>query len=432
MRQDLRLVPHLVPGLVLLAAALPCAAEVSVSLPLEGYYRAGRYMPVRVVVKGEPAGELRVSADGAVTTAIQLDGRTADLIVPLLVVREPLGPVRWSLPDGRGGTVGTKPIALGEQDRLVGFAGGDTGATAGLFAGKTVIPVSLDATNPLRGPPAACESLDAVVLDRAPPEYLARSLAAGGTAVAVRSAAQPEANLLPWRRAGEAWVLSNDPVGPRGAIVPEAYLPTYGWRPGRTPETRRQVVLIAVLFSLFFFAATLWRSRLAVIVVVGLSAAACGALAFRAGRQSPVTVAGAVVFVRHGGIFQVDQWEFIKCMAPATTGFRPTLAARPVFASVGHFERSGVRLACGPDGMPLAFTFPLTPESSMAFLTRLASPTDALPDPAARGSPLWPLVREGYLRPGWRAAGEIKWGFDEGPEVQRENWGGIVVEELAR
>ena len=55
-----------------------------------------------------------------------------------------------------------------------------------------------------------------------------------------------------------------------GAIVPEVYDPTYGWHPGRPAATRRQAVLIGVLFSVLAVAATLWRSRFAVVAVIAL------------------------------------------------------------------------------------------------------------------------------------------------------------------
>jgi hypothetical protein len=416
----------LVPWLIVLAAALPCAAEVRVSLPLEGYYRAGRYMPVRVVRSGEPTGDLMtLSADGAVPTMVQLTSVPTDAIVPLLVVTEPLGPITWSLQGGRKGTVETKLTALGGDDRLVGYSGGDAGAATALFAGKTIIPVALDLAQPLREPYAAWETLDAAVLDRAP---RSAALAAGGTAIVVRTGARPSANVLPFRQAGDAWVMSHDPLGPRGVIAPEAYEPTYGWHPGRSPAVRRQVVLIAVLFTVLVVAATLWRSRLAVAAVVTLCVAACGALAYRASHQSPVTAARGVVLVRRGDALQSDQWEFYKSMAATTAEYRPAPMARPVFASAQHYQRAGLRLWCDPDGQPILFTFPLTPRTSMAFLTRSAAPTsDERPDPTARDSPLWPLVREGYLRPGFRAAGEVSGARRDGSTVQQEPWPGIVV-----
>jgi hypothetical protein len=433
----------LVPWLIVLAAALPCAAEVRVSLPLEGYYRAGRYMPVRVVRSGEPTGEvMTLSADGAVPTMVQLTSVPTDAIVPLLVVTEPLGPITWSLQGGRKGTVETKLTALGLDDRLVGYAGGDASAAAPLFPGKTVIPVPLDLTQPLRGPLVAWETLDAAVIDALPKnypsnflpagsgtaEYPAECLAAGGSAIVLRSPALPMSDSLPWHRTGDAWVLFHDPLGPRGVIAPEAYEPTYGWHPGRPPAVRRQVVLIAVLFTVLVVAATLWRSRFAVAAVAALCAAACGALAYRASHQSPVTAARGVILVRHGDALQSDEWEFYKSMAATTAEYRPAPMARPVFASAQHYQRAGLRLWCDPDGQPILFTFPLTPQTAMAFLTRSAvAASDEHYDPTARGSPLWPLVREGYLRAGVHAAGEVNGARPDGSTVQQEVWRGIVV-----
>ena len=414
-------------ALMVTAAALPCAAAVSVSLPLEGYHRAGRYMPVRVIVQGEPAGELTLLSDGAVTTMLQLNGAAADVIVPVLVVTEPLGPIAWSLPDGRKGTVETKLTALGDQDRLVGYSGGNAGAAAGLFAGKTIIPVALDLAEPLRAPYAAWETLDAAVLDRDP---RSAALPAGGTAVVVRTAARPKANVLPFRPAGDAWVMSLDPLGPRDVIVPEAYDPTYGWHPGRLAAVRRQVVLIGVLFSVLAVAATLWRSRFAVGAVVGLCVVACGAIAYRSTRIAPVATARGTVVVRRGDVVQADRWDFYKSMAATTATYRPDPMARPVFASVQHFRRSGLHLTCRSDGQPMAFTFPLAREASMVFLARrVAALSGDRVDPTGRTSPLWPLVQDAYLGGGVRAAGERVEVPPASTSDQIEGWLDVVVDD---
>jgi hypothetical protein len=41
----------------------------------------------------------------------------------------------------------------------------------------------------------------------------------------------------------------------------------------------------------------------------------------------------------------------------------------------------------------------------------------------------WPLVRDAYLRPGARAAGEVPATPPDDPTVQQEVWSGVVVEE---
>ena len=419
--------------LLLSLLALPCAAEVQVSLPLQGYYRAGRYMPVRVVVRREKAGELTLSASGAVTTTLQLNGRAADAIVPLLVVRDPLGPITWMLPDGRQGRVEAELTPLGEQDRLVGFTDADAAAATPLFAGKSIIPVPLDPSRLLHKPVPAWEALDAVVLDERPVGALP-FLTASGTAVVVRGEVAPKANWLPWRRVGDAWVMAQQPLGPRGAIVPEAYEPAYGWKPGRPMSVRRDLLLIAVVFAILALALTLWRSRLALVVTVVLSAGATAALAYRAGRQGVIATAQASVFVRRGENFQADHWTYFKSIAPTSARFQPGVMTKPVFASPTHAERCGLKLACDPEGLPTKFLFQLNTDTAMAFITREAihRASDKPPDSDARASPLWPLVRLAYLGPGARAAGEVPADAGAGdPEIER-HWPGIVIEELRR
>jgi hypothetical protein len=427
MRRSLRFVPWL---LALIAAR--CAAEVQLSLPLEGYYRAGRYMPVRVVVRGEGAGPLTLSADGAVPISLQLGGmgEGADVIVPLLVVSEPLGPISWSLPNGRSGRLEARLTSLGEDDRLVGYSGANAADAAPLFAGKTIIPISLDVATPLPGAVMAWEALDGLVIDRAPDNSHVSFLTVGGTAIVVRSATAPEPGWLQWRWVGKTWVMSKAPVGPGGAIVPEAYEPTYGWNPGRPAHVRRQVLLLAVVFAIIAVALTLWRSKLAVVAVVTLSVAATGALVYRAARQSPVEGAGGTVLVRRGGLFQADEWVYFKSLAPAAAEFPCYWGTKPVFPSVRYVERTGMRLECGPDGIPLRFTYQLGPDIPIAFLMRMpVTRNDSRsPNPTAHDSPLWPVVRQLYLGSGSRAVGETEpapaliadpepWWSDEWPDI---------------
>jgi hypothetical protein len=78
----------------------------------------------------------------------------------------------------------------------------------------------------------------------------------------------------------------------------------------------------------------------------------------------------------------------------------------------------------------MAFTFPLTRQTSMAFLTRgVAALSERRVDPAARASPLWPLVQDAYLRAGVRVAGEVAEAPTESPSDQTEVWPGVVVDD---
>jgi hypothetical protein len=416
--------------------AFPCAAEVQLSLPLEGYYRPGRYMPVRLVVRGEGSGPLKLTAEGAVPVWLDVGstGNAIDVTVPLLVVRAPLGPLSWSLPNGRSGRLEARLTPLGEEDRLVAHSGTDAADAASLFPGKTIVPIALDLAAPLQAPRAvmAWEVLDGLVVDRAPGNHQVSFLTVGGTAVVVRSATAPEPGWLQWQWVGKTWVMFQPPAGPRGVVVPAAYDAASGWNPGRPPHLRRQALLLAAVFAIVVVGLTLWRSRLAVAAVVALSVVATGALVFWTARQSTVEGAGGTVLVRRGGLFQGDEWVYFKSLAPAAAEFPCYAGTKPIFSSAEDVERTGMRLECNPDGIPLRFTFRLQPDATIAFLTRMALARSDMrrPDPEANGSRLWPLVRQAYLGSGTRAAGETDAAsapFEPDP-WWAEEWPDVVVE----
>jgi hypothetical protein len=191
-------------------------------------------------------------------------------------------------------------------------------------------------------------------------------------------------------------------------------------------------VLLAGVFAILAVALTLWRSRRAALAVVALSAVATGAIALCSARQSPVVGAGGSVLVRRSALFQADVWSYFKSLAPARAEYPAWAGTTPVFASAGHFETSGVTLECRADGAPMRFTYRLAPGEAMAFLTRNPVSSNEYPAPVAgaHGSPLWPLVRQTYLAPGTRAAGEVPNApvFLEPLPDWSEQWPGIIVE----
>jgi hypothetical protein len=63
--------------LLLLAFVSPVDAGAQVSLPLAGYYRPGRYMPVRVRADGLTERTLSLRAQGSMRTTIELAGGAA-------------------------------------------------------------------------------------------------------------------------------------------------------------------------------------------------------------------------------------------------------------------------------------------------------------------------------------------------------------------
>src|SRR5437868_8469027 len=124
-------------------------AEVRASLPLEGAYRTGRYMPVRLVVTNEAGSEITLRARGALPTQLALSGGKADAVIPLLTTSSSVSDVRWSGADGVEHALDLRMRALGDDERLVALAGADPASARALFPDKKVIAVPLDVTRPL-------------------------------------------------------------------------------------------------------------------------------------------------------------------------------------------------------------------------------------------------------------------------------------------
>ena len=78
--------------LLLLIACFPVpifAAEATFSLPLQGHYRPGRYMPLRISAQTDSANDRLTSAQtGQLTTEIAAVNGHIDGIVPWLSIRE--------------------------------------------------------------------------------------------------------------------------------------------------------------------------------------------------------------------------------------------------------------------------------------------------------------------------------------------------------
>src|SRR5688572_8116356 len=122
---------------LLMVIAGPLHAQVELSFPLEGFFRPGKYMPVRYGARNSPhsTGLLYLSAAGAVSTRIVLENGQASGIAPFLPVESALGELRWQFrPDVRGlaklihkesgapfGQSMTSLRALLSEQRLVGL-----------------------------------------------------------------------------------------------------------------------------------------------------------------------------------------------------------------------------------------------------------------------------------------------------------------------
>ncbi len=351
------------------ASIIASAADVRITLPLEGHYRAGRFMPVHVSASGIDGGSLTLSAEGAVPVRIDAEGGKVDATVPWLIERDSIRSIRWS--DGSVQNPITLPLQpLADNERLVGIVGDGTATARRLFRGNSVIVVRLDQTQNLLSAPSAWEALDGIVLDPAAAapidESQLRPLLAAGTAVAIRFDQKPNGN-WPWTRDGNAWVVRSDPAGPTGVIEAGAYAPTYGWLRGRPTLFRRHALLAAVGFAILTLAASLWRSRYVTLSVIGVSFAAAGLWMTWERSQSPILEMDGRVLVRHKAMMQIDHWTWYSTLRAAPTTCMDVGLTKPIFASNQQIATSSVTLHWNPTAQSGIFEFHLEPHTTLAF-----------------------------------------------------------------
>lgn len=401
--------PRHLLAILLLSLALcdSCVAgsQVEVTFPLQGYYRPGRFIPVRIETDSTGDAPVVLGADGALTLSVALRGGGVDAVFPWLAVdtiREP----QWSIRGEGSGPVDVKLTPVEANQALVGVAGVDPDAgaelTSPLFPGWTVVPVILAGTPALPGDPLAWESLDAIVFGQSPGEVILTDLVASGIAVVITSDAAP-GGPRDWQGGPGRWFIAFPVAGPRGAIHPEVYEPTHAWRPGWPGPLRRRAVLLAIVFAIVALAATLWlRSWSAAIAVTVASVAAAGGFAWWGARQPMLRVAHGVVRVAGDRAAQNDLWTYLRPLRSREVSVNWE-SGKPVFGSERHASETDLTLRCAASGRPLGYTWPANSGTTLAFLSRAFNPGAPPPGVPASGPPsstMGELVRQAYLSPG--------------------------------
>jgi len=391
-----------------LLRAVPAAGAVSVSVPLGGYHRPGRYMPLEVDVALERASTgavLIIEAENAVPVRVRLADGRASGIVPFLPLA-PLRQVRWRAVSGDGaeiaaGLVGARWQPLGLDEAFVGYVSADFRAASFLFPGREITGARLDERELFAGPAEAWETLDAVVLDEFPRLDARKvpALMAAGVVLVARGVERPDSH-WPWKRAGGMWVLRAETRGPRLAgDDPAAFVPVDGWSAGWPARFRQHVVLYAAAFSILIVAATLLRSGRAVPLIVLIVAGMSGGVALWHRNQSPVLQHGGIVTVIGDGFQQHDRW-FYRTSAERCFDAVPFLAGmRPFVESRRLTELMSLALVCDERGMPLRYEYRLWPGVKLAFLSRTVNDAGGTPA-ATENTPMLLLARRAYLRRG--------------------------------
>lgn len=376
-----------------------------ISLPTEGHYRRGRYMPVRVE-GATPTDSISVLGGGTIPTEINHPDSPA-FTIPWLIAGDLITDPRWQAAGGPP----QLPLVLhplASDERLVGFAGTSQELAQLLFPGNTIVPVQLDESELLE-PVEAWECLDAVVLSSSAAARLDEArlatLLAGGTIIAVRSDAAPTGH-WPWQRRGGYWVLQYRPAGPQPIVEPEAYQPTYSWDRGWPGAFRRRVLFAAVLFSILSLASLLYRSRWTAITFVAVCLVFIAALAVWSSRQSPVLQLSSAVRVEAGPISQFDLWTWQSPVRAADVSFRVSGLTEPFLASIKQIDETRLRLVCQSNGRPAQFDCHLEPMQSLAFLSRQVRPSSALPVLTAAPARSLDFAEALYPRPQSRVVGQ--------------------------
>ena len=405
----MRLLP-LVTG-ILLGLGLSDAgrAQVVVSFPLEGHYRPGRYMPVRIKGNGGKREQIELRAGGAVPTQARL-ASNADVVVPWLAISELREP-RWSSPGEQDVPLQPALRPLGDGERLVAFTGPeDPTLAAALFPGKRLIAVALEPSRPLLEPAIAWETLDAIVVPPAVFERLAdrcQLLLAAGMAIVVRSESQapPDAR-WPWTRLGDYWVLRHESIGPGEVIVPAAYSPTYAWERAWPPAFRWKLGAFALVLCILATAASLWRSRMALLALFIVSGGAALVLTLWYSHQSAVLELRAGVIVRDKQFAQFDLWRWQSSVRPADTSVEVSGLVHPVFATARQAEQMQFKLLAAPDGS-MRFAYYLEPQQTAALMTRTLR-SDWLPGALQPVMPaLQTFAQDLYVQPPARLLGQF-------------------------
>jgi hypothetical protein len=378
-------------------------AAVELNLPLAGYWRPGRYMPVRVSAK-EAGPSIEIGSEGVIPVRLPLRNERFDGVVPLLVMSEPRG-------------IGDRPMRqLRAEQRLVGFTTIDLQFAQELFPGDSIVPIQLSAADPLPGAAVAWETLDAVVLDNTVSnvsEQKLRELGSCGVTVAWRPGEINKPNILGPRAAAEA---------------PAAFAPVQGWAADWPAAFRRAVMLCAVAFSIIALGLGLMRFRYSAVVLVLLCISTTAGLWMWWKNRPAVLIRCGAIVVRDGALAQRDLWVYQASASGSNSRMPWADLMHPYFESkLDRLEMKPV-LICGEDGAPQEFVFHLLAGQKIGFLMRSFIPTPQTPlhEPAA--SPLARLAKRMYLREGVQIAGESDSLFRLDLPKYGEQWPTLVIE----
>jgi hypothetical protein len=353
--------------LYLVIASPNSARADTLRLPLASYYHPGRAIPVEWNLTNA-GGAIRISADGAMTTQLPSAGASHG-VFPFLIFGAPPAEIDWQTPTGSGKNLGDTLQAVEDSDRLVGYTDDDD-STAQLFPGHRIIPVEIDFGELAKSPAMAWQSLDAIVLTPANLAALtdaqSNAIYANGVMLAVATDTKPPGN-LPWKRIGPFWTASAGlPTPP--IINADAYAPFSEIDPGRSSGSRRQILLLGVIFCIIAGAVLLLRSRLMPIALVAAAGIFSASLWLYQSRQSPIVQAGGSIEIP--AVLLSDQWTFISARQSANFELNINESVHPIFYDPAQIGWSNLALICDGQGEPKEIDGSIKPDWPLAILRR--------------------------------------------------------------
>lgn len=352
--------------LVLLGLTAIVHAEPVVTLPLDGYYRPGKFFPVKIESDREVTVEVKADA-------VSSRGHGRSLVLPAMSLSR-VASVVTVIVDGKPTELPIHPL---ETDQPLWLQLGDAPLDRPA-AGKFVV---VNTPGNVRGLSMAFESADFIQIAPEQLQYLRDTpLMLSGTTFV------EEGNLIEPEIRGPMTSLED----PRAYTVPVV--------PGRDLPTRQATWLLLALFSIGVLALALWRWRFswAAIGVCSLAAVAFGA--YRWNTTSPVTTATTEVTYPGRGYFYQDRWTFLSSLEDTTQSFYVvnTEIVRPIFA--GQAEQLGMVIEPTVGGWQ--YQFHLSRGSSVAMMGRGVVQLDLLPADDLPGGEFRNLMRMSYQRAG--------------------------------
>jgi hypothetical protein len=365
-------------------------AGVQVSFPLQGWHRPGQYVPVCLKTDGM-VGDFTLSAPGAVDTTIHLDGGQRTLVVPWLILQ-----ANRQLP------ASTDVFWRGvfPDQRLVGVVGSIPADLQPLFPNQQIIPLPLDESVALDGEAVCWQTLDAVVMDAGWYGRIGKSKVESLLDVGLMLVVIAPSDAVfgsEFQLRDGLWIARRSIAGPRGVVLgEEAYLPTYGWKADWPVSIRRQLFTWAAVLSLVMLAIGRLGWRWNWLVPSLLALAVTGGLTIFAWRHPPIYSMRAELLIGDSTLTQHDTWSYQTSRQTNIGGLRWIGPTWPALFNFNQISQTNLALRCGPDGLPLAFTYTLSPNSTLAFCTRRFSSVEPVATARFVQSPTLELARRLY------------------------------------